>query len=117
MNRKKMPSFALGFMAGLLLVATTQLQAAVQLQVSPDRKTALYKMGEAASFTIRVTDNGQAVTAGSLTYLVDNFLDVLTPRTGVALAADGAVVKVESSKPQFLRCVVTYKPPSGNPVT
>ncbi|MFP6618721.1 MAG: acetylxylan esterase [Pirellulaceae bacterium] len=117
MNRKKMPLFALGFMAGLLLVATTQLQAAVQLQVSPDRKTALYEMGEAASFTIRVTDNGQAVTAGSLTYLVDNFLDVLTPRTGVALAADGAVVKVESSKPQFLRCLVTYKPPSGKPVT
>ena len=61
--------------ASLLLTAATQLMAAPKVSVEPDRKTALYEMGESASFTIKVTDDGKPVLAGSLSYLVDNFLD------------------------------------------
>jgi cephalosporin-C deacetylase-like acetyl esterase len=102
--------------ASLFLTAVTQLTAAPKISVEPDRKTALYEMGDSASFTIKVTDGGKPVLAGSLSYLVDNFLDVLTPKTGVTLTAEGAVIKVASKKPQFLRCVVTYRPEEGKPI-
>ena len=102
--------------ASLLLTAVTQSTAAPKVSVEPDRKTALYEMEEPASFTVKVTDDGKPVVAGSLSYLVDNFLNVLVPKTSVTLAAEGAVIKVASKKPQFLRCVVTYVPTEGKPI-
>ena len=116
MNRNKMPSFVRGFIAALLLVSTAQLQAAAKVQVSPDHKTALYESGQVASFTIRVTDDGKPVSTGSLTYLVDNFLDTLKPAASVSLVDGEAVVTVESGKAQFVRCVVTYKLEEGKPI-
>ena len=47
--------------ASMLLTAATQLMAAPKVSVEPDRKTALYEMGESASFTIKVTDDGKPV--------------------------------------------------------
>lgn len=111
-----MPWFVRVVITGLLLAFVTQVQAAVRVQVAPDHETALYEMGQAASFTVRVTEDGKAISAGSLTYLLDNFLDTLKPATSVSLVDGEAVVKVESSKPQFVRCVVTYKPEEGKPI-
>ena len=115
-SRNKSRGWVQVLAVGLLVTAATQLMAAPKVSVEPDHKTALYEMGESASFVIKVTDGEKPVMEGSLSYRVDNFLDVLTAETSVALAAEGAVVKVSSKKPQFLRCVATYKPEEGKPI-
>ncbi|MDP7277163.1 MAG: acetylxylan esterase [Planctomycetaceae bacterium] len=98
------------------LVAAADIPAAVKLEVKPDRKTALYEVGETATFTVLVTDNGQPVSRGSLSYVVNNFLDTLVPRTKVDLSEKGTTIQLGSKKAQFFSCVVTFSPSEGKPV-
>jgi cephalosporin-C deacetylase len=106
-----------GVCALLLLVAAVDLPSAVKLTVEPDRKTSLYAVGETATFTVRVTDDGRPVSTGSLSYIVNNFLDILVPRSQLELSAKGTTIPFKSTKAQFLSCVVTYSPATGKPVT
>jgi cephalosporin-C deacetylase len=103
-----------------LAAVTTVLQAAdpaYSLKVVTDRPDALYKVGEEAVFLISVSQGDKAVTEGSVSFVVDDFLKGGKanglPEGKVALGAESIRVPVRGRRPEFLRCQVTFQPAEG----
>ncbi|MBI1311033.1 acetylxylan esterase [bacterium] len=114
------------FLAIALLIAllptlsTGTLRAAdpaYSLKVVADRPDALYAVGDEAAFLISVTRDDQAVTDGSISFLVDDFLTggkaAGLPEGKLSPGLEPARVTVKGRKPEFLRCLVTFQPSAG----
>lgn len=103
------------FLAGLPAYA-----ASYSVQVTADRDDALYDVGEEATFSIRVMNGDKEVHEGTVSYVVDDFLNsgksAGLPQGSLALSKEPTVVRVKGRKPEFLRCQVTFTPAEGKPV-
>ncbi len=87
-----------------------------QVKVETDQANAIYDTGETATFQITVTQAGQPMVSGKVSYLVDDFItDNIPsydyPRGDIELDGQPMSVTATSSKPGFLRCVVTFQTP------
>ena len=94
----------------------TVVAAAITLRVTPDQENALYQAGETASLNVSVTEGDKQVTTGVIDFRADNFLETVSAKTGIKLAANPVTIKLVSDKPQFIRCHVTYTPATGKPI-
>ena len=83
-----------------------------KLRVVTDRESALYEVGETAKFVVTVTDGGQPVTEGSVSYIVDDYVTDRAPeafpRGSLKLNGKPQSVSVGLKTPGFLRCRVTF---------
>lgn len=90
------------------------------LSVVTDREDALYDVGDEAAFLVTLKNGDQPVTQGSVSYVVDDFLNSGPaggfPQGELSLDDSAARIVVTANKPGFLRCQVTYKPSQGEPV-
>ena len=67
--------FTVALAAVLTFSATVRAaDPAVSLKVVTDREDAIYKVGEEAAFLISVSRGGAAVTEGSVSFVIDDFL-------------------------------------------
>ena len=93
---------------------------AVSIKVVTDRDSAIYVVGEEATFLITVSRGDSQITDGSVVYKVDDFLAggkaAGLPEGTVALGDEPTKVVVNGRRPEFLRCQVTYTPSEGKPV-
>lgn len=100
--------------------AATQIHAAdaaYSVKVVTDRTDALYKVGDTATFRITVLQGDQPVNDGTLSFVVDDFLQVgCRPEGKLTPGLKATEVKVAADKPVFLRCQATYKPVDGKAV-
>lgn len=108
----------------MTLAAVMTLSAAVcaadpafALKVVTDRENALYEVGDEAAFLISVSHGEDAVTEGSVSFVVDDFLAggkaAGLPEGKVSLDEKPVRVVVKGRAPEFLRCRVTFKPVDG----
>ncbi len=120
------PSTFLDRLASLCVLATLLLAAAQtrgaepawQVQVVTDREDALYETGQEARFLITVTQDGQPVRDGQVSYTVDDFITEFPPKNDfpkgeLALGGNPLSVAVRSERPGFVRCQVSFTPPEG----
>ena len=110
-----LPLLLLAVVAGTSLLAA---EPAYRLQVATDRASAIYQTGETARFVITVTHAGEAVSTGTVSYAVDDFVTDNPPpndypRGQLELADKPPAVPVTSESPIFLRCVVRFQTPEG----
>lgn len=113
--------FTLALAAMLTLAATARAaDPAFALKVVTDREDALYKVGDEATFVISVSDGEAAVTEGSVSFVVDDFLvggkATGLPEGKVTLGEQPVRVVVKGRAPEFLRCQVTFTPADGKPL-
>ncbi|MDA0589510.1 MAG: acetylxylan esterase [Planctomycetota bacterium] len=113
--------FTLALAAVLTLAATARAaDPAFALKVVTDREDALYKVGDEAAFVISVSDGEAAVTEGSVSFVVDDFLAggkaAGLPEGKVSLGEKPVRVAVKGRAPEFLRCQVTFTPADGKPL-
>ena len=102
-----------------VLIATTVGVACAEddfkLKVVANRANAIYQTDEQAKFLVSVTKGEQAVTAGEVSYVVDDFVTEHPPANdhpqGKLNLAGDLMIAVTSSKPGFLRCRVTFQTP------
>lgn len=109
------PLLLLAALAGTPLVAA---EPAYRLQVVTDRDDALYRTGETARFLITVTHAGEPVSAGAVSYVVDDFVTETPPPSDfpkgqLELAGEALAVPVTAESPIFLRCVARFQTPEG----
>lgn len=87
------------------------------LSIQLDRDTAVYSVGENATFLIRITSSGDQAAAGRVSYVVDDFLTggqaAGLPEATVQLTGEPVKVVVSGRRPGFLRCQVTFQPDDG----
>lgn len=105
----------------LLIVATAVVPAravaqAYRLKVVTDRSEAIYATGERATFQVTVTQGEKPVSAGKVTYKIDDFVagrpaSSEYPQGVLKLEGKTASISVKSDKPGFLRCQVTFQTP------
>lgn len=91
-----------------------------QINVTTDKQDAMYEVGQEAVFRIQVTSDQKEVKAGTIAWVVDDFLNsgqkAGLPEGSRQLTENVETVRVQSSAPAFLRCQVTYTPPVGKAV-
>jgi cephalosporin-C deacetylase len=109
------------FVATLLCVpmaGEVVAQAAYTVKVTTDRESAIYSVGDTATFSISVWLGEKSVTgAGTLEYSVDDFLDAKEFANGqLEPGTKPITVTGELSAPGFLRCLATFTPTAGKPV-
>ena len=118
---------SLGFQRSLLLATcvplvliSSFLDAAETLSIVTDRADALYDVGDEATFLVTLKDGEQPITQGTVSYVVDDFLNSGTaggyPQGELSLGESAARIVVTANKPGVLRCQVTYKPTQGQPL-
>ncbi|MEQ9408912.1 MAG: acetylxylan esterase [Fuerstiella sp.] len=100
------------------LPASVMAQAPYSVKVQTDRDSAIYDVGEQATFRITVWQGDQQVSGeGTLKFSVDDFLNTKGFPGGEEQPGSEPVVVTSSlSEPGFLRCQVTYSPKTGKPV-
>lgn len=104
-------------MLAAVLIATTDAQAADQykLKVTTDRQDAIYQTGQPARFVVNVTRNGEALSTGQVSYVIDDFITDQPPQRDFPngnLTLDGkSEITATLPKPGFLRCRVTFQTP------
>ena len=102
------------------LHATGAAEPKYSVKVVTDRKDALYEVGQEAVFLISVTTPEQAVTNGTVSYVVDDYLQsgkaAGLPEGTAELDRALVRVAVKGRRPEFLRCQVTYMPKDGKSV-
>jgi cephalosporin-C deacetylase-like acetyl esterase len=106
-------------LAIIIAIAAGRLHAAensYQLKVVTERADAVYEMGQQAQFLITVTRDGQPVSEGKVSYIVDDFTtgnqsSNKFPKGELNLDETPAAVLVESAEPGFLRCRVAFQTP------
>jgi cephalosporin-C deacetylase len=113
--------FTVALAAVLTFSATVRAaDPAVSLKVVTDRKDAIYKVGEEAAFLISVSRGAAAVTEGSVSFVIDDFLaggkSAGLPEGKVSLSEKAVRVVVKGRAPEFLRCRVTFTPVEGKPL-
>jgi cephalosporin-C deacetylase len=95
-------------------------EPAVSVSVVTDRDSAVYEIGEEATFLITVSHGKERVSEGSVTFKVDDFLAggeaAGLPEGKVSMGDEPARVVAKGRRPEFLRCQVTYTPLVGKPV-
>jgi cephalosporin-C deacetylase-like acetyl esterase len=98
--------------AACLAGAQRATAADYKLKLVTDRENALYETGETAKFVVTVTDDGKPVTAGSVSYIVDDYVTDRAPdafpRGILKLNGKPQSVAVSLKTPGFLRCRVTF---------
>ena len=112
----RVPLFLVGFAVVVSWNASAQAASQYTLTVKADRAGALYKTGEQACFTIRVTRDGEPLSAGSVSYVVDDFITNSPtpnsyPKGTLTLRNGSASVPVTCDRPLFLRCRVRFETP------
>ena len=99
---------------------TRAAEPTYSLNVVTDREDALYEVGQEATFLISVTREGEAVTNGSVTFVVDDYLlggkAAGLPEGTAELNESPVRVTVKGRHPVFLRCHVTFAPKDGKPL-
>ena len=90
-------------------------QDAYQLQVVTDRADGLYEVGEQAKFIVTVSKGKQAISEGSVSFIVDDFITEFPAKNdfpkGYAQLDAKSQISVTGKRPGFLRCRVTYQTP------
>ena len=114
------------FVSALLVVASVSgrvvlaVEPAVSVKVVAERESAIYAVGEEATFLITVSQGEERVTGESVSFVVDDFLSAGTAAElpqGTAELNDGSArVIAKGRRPEFLRCQVTYTPADGKAV-
>ena len=113
------------FVSGLLVASlpgrvVLAVESAVSVKVIAERESAIYEVGEEATFLITVSQGEERVTGGSVSFVVDDFLSAGTAAglpQGTAELNDGSArVIAKGRRPEFLRCQVTYTPADGKAV-
>lgn len=101
-----------------LFTASAVAQTPYTVKVTADRESAIYSVGETATFSISVWRGEQVVSGeGTLKYAVDDFLNSKGFANGQLQSGDKpTLVAGKLSQPGFLRCQVTFTPPKGKPV-
>ena len=105
-----------------LLIATTARsdEGSYQLKVVTDRETAIYEAGESAKFIVTLTRGDQPVTAGTVSFVVDDFLTGPLANTdyphGELQLSEKAEIEVKLPIPGFLRCEVTFQVPENKAI-
>lgn len=102
---------------GALSRPSAAAEPAYTLKVDTDRDSALYEVDQTATFLITVARGDEEVHAGSVSYSVDDFLQsgkaAGLPAGTSKLTEQPVRVTVTGRRPEFLRCQVTFQPPSG----
>lgn len=100
--------------------ALLAVEDSLSVKVVTDRDNAVYHVGEDATFLISISRGNEPVTAGTVGFVVDDFLKSGTaaglPQGTVDLDEKPVRVVVTGRRPEFLRCQVTYKPAEGKAV-
>jgi len=109
------PLVLLAVVAGAPILAA---EPAYRLRVVTDRDDALYRTGETARFLITVTHAGEPVSAGKVSYVVDDFVTENPPpseypKSQLELTDKPLAVSVTAESPIFLRCVARFQTPEG----
>lgn len=103
-----------------LFAGSLSAAAPVSLSVVADRDAAIYDVGEEATFVISLKQGDQAVTDGTLSYAVDDYLHTGKaggfPAGTLPLDKLPARVTVKGKQPGFIRCQVSYTPAAGKPI-
>jgi cephalosporin-C deacetylase-like acetyl esterase len=96
------------------------VEPAYSLRVITDRKDARYDVSEEAIFLITVTSDGKPVTDGNVSFVVDDFLNggkaAGLPEGMAELKESPVRITVKGRRPEFLRCLVTFKPKDGKAI-
>jgi len=106
----------------MLVIAATSInfvcaEETFQLKVVTDRENAIYETGQPATFLVTLTQGNKPVTAGEVSYIVDDFITAYPPPNnypkGKLKIGDEAKISVSSKQPGFLRCRVSYRTPEN----
>lgn len=88
--------------------------------VVTDRNSAIYEVGEEATFLVTVKHGDKPVESGSVSYSVDDFLksskELGLPIGKASLENGICKVVVSGQEPGFLRCQVSFQPPKGKSI-
>ena len=108
---------------GLLMLFTSTVTAAdavYTINIVPNQKHSVYQVGQEAELEISVLNDGQPVHKGTVSFVVDDFLNrgnkAGLPEGTAALTESPVRISLTGRRPEFLRCHVTFQPPSGKPV-
>ena len=106
------------FLLSAIPPATSQAQKAAgpyAVRVVTDRQEAVYKSGETAKFLVSVTHGGRPVTAGRVSYIVNDFIpgNRPFPKGNLKLSGQPATIKATLSRPGFLLCRVSFLTPDN----
>lgn len=88
----------------------------VAVNVTTNRATAVYSLGDTVRFLVDVTENGQPVQSGAVGYVLDDEGPNRVAAGEVKLSGGPAVISGKLPKPGFLRCRVTFQPKFGKPM-
>lgn len=103
-----------------LTVVVCAAEPVYSVHVVTDRDTAIYDVGEDATFLISVSQGDKPVTSGSVAFLVDDFLTggkaAGLPEGKITPGGEPIKVVVKGRRPEFLRCIATYTPTKGKNV-
>jgi len=93
-----------------LCFCAVAVAAPLEISVENDHTNLLYDVGEDATFTVTVKDNGLMVTGGIVTAVLDNFGPKVCCRRTINLAKENPfVVKGKLDDPGFLRLTLRSK--------
>ena len=100
-------------LSSALLVATLQARVAERpfLTVVTDRPAALYAVGENAKFLITLKKDGQPLTEGEISYVLDN--DGVPPAAKGKLKLDRQPAAIEATLAEPGFCVAPCRTPLG----
>lgn len=106
--------------AGTFNLASLEAKDAYQLKVVTEPAEAIYQVGQPAKFVVTLWKDGQEVSDGTVSYVVDDFITDNPPSEehpsgDLKLGGDSALT-VTSSKPGFLLCRVSYRTPDNKTV-
>jgi cephalosporin-C deacetylase-like acetyl esterase len=108
--------FAALVLCGSVALGKEKAKDKYAITIELDRKAAVYKQGEKATFTINLLEDGQPMAEAE--YICH--LTVDTARTiekkKVKYAGQPQTVSATLNEPGFLRCTVTYRPAEGKRV-
>lgn len=92
-------------------------EPAYSIEAAADRADALYERGEPVVFRLRLKQGDRAVAGERLAYkLTKDGIGSLGEGT-IETAAEPVIVQASLAEPGFIRCEVTFQPPTTRPVT
>lgn len=104
----------------LSLASLAAADPAYQVKIVPDRKDAIYEVGNEAKFLISVTKGNENVPNATVKFVVDDFLGsgetAGFPAGTVTTTDQPGAVTVIGKQAGFLRCQVTFDVPEGKPI-
>jgi cephalosporin-C deacetylase-like acetyl esterase len=105
--------------AGLLAAVAAEKKTApagYQLTVRADRAEAVYAVGDAVTFQIQLTHQGQPVETAEVSWTTTKDGVAPTNSGKLKLSSGGASVDAKLAEPGFLQCRVTFRSPAGSNV-